>query len=285
MTKTVSLHTPFDVPLPRKTSQRLSWGRLHGGSVALAIANALAEYDGLSVIIAPDMLTAQKLSEELRFFAGSDCQPLSFPDWETLPYDMFSPHQDIISERLGTLYHLPLTERGVLILPITTFMQKLAPSDYVQLNSLVLAKGEQLNREAFCQRLELSGYRNVTQVMEHGEYSVRGSLLDLFPMGSPWPYRIDLFDNEVDSIRYFDPETQRSKDKVDDIHLLPAREFPLTDEAIQQFREHWHARFDNQRGPAYDEICKGMATPGAEYYIPLFFEHTSTYLITCLNTV
>ncbi|MCP4699849.1 MAG: transcription-repair coupling factor [Gammaproteobacteria bacterium] len=265
-------------PLPAKPGKRHGWGRLRGSSAALAISSAAVQHEGPVMVITPDTLSAQRLIEDIRFYAGKSLPILHFPDWETLPYDWFSPHQDIISERLTALYRLPDIRRGILVLPAATLMQRLPPVEYVQANSLLLERGQRLDRDSLRMRLEMSGYRCVAQVMEHGEFSVRGSLFDLYPMGSEIPYRIDLFDDEIDSLRGFDPETQRSRNTVEQVRMLPAREFPLTKEAVKHFREQWCQRFsgDPMRSPLYQDVSKGLAPAGIEYYLPLFFQHTQT---------
>jgi transcription-repair coupling factor (superfamily II helicase) len=233
------------------------------------------------MVITPDAPSAQRLEDEMRFFCGETIQntPLvHFPDWETLPYDVFSPHQDIVSERLSTLAQLPSLHQGVLIVPVTTLMVRIAPREYLDANSLFLAEGDMLDLTEMRRRLELAGYRRVSQVMEHGEFAVRGSLLDLFPMGSASPYRVDLMDDEVDSIRTFDVETQRSVTRVENIRLLPGREFPLTPESIARFRSQWRVHFegDPTACPVYRDVSQGLAPAGIEFYIKLFFEQPAT---------
>ncbi|HID49570.1 MAG TPA: DEAD/DEAH box helicase, partial [Chromatiales bacterium] len=222
---------------------------------------------------------AAQLDSALRFFLGENDVPLvPFPDWETLPYDAFSPHQDIISERLAALAQLPTLRRGILLVPVPTLMHRLAPRDYLDAHSLLLDTGQTLGLEAMRLRLEAAGYRCVATVMEHGEFAVRGSLLDLYPMGSPLPYRIELFDEEVESIRRFDPESQRSIESVGQVRLLPAREFPLDENGITRFRQGWRARFegDPQQSPVYRDVSNALAPSGIEYYLPLFHERTHT---------
>ncbi len=263
-----------------QAGERLRWGRLYGSSYGLAIAAAAREHDGVTLIVTADAATATRLEYELRFFSGQDASlpVIHFPDWETLPYDAFSPHQDIISERLATLYRLPNLRRGILITPVATLMHRLPPREYLEAHSLVLDLRQRMDLEQMRHRLDTVGYRCVSQVMEHGEFTVRGALFDLYPMGSPLPYRIELFDDEIESIRTFDPETQRSLDKVDSVRLLPAREFPLHDEAIKLFRQSFRLAFegDPQRSPVYRNVSNGLAPPGIEYYLPLFFERTDT---------
>jgi transcription-repair coupling factor (superfamily II helicase) len=261
-------------------SAPVRWGRLYGSSFGLACYQLARQHDGLILAVTRDSASANRLQQELAFYAcGDDNTPvLIFPDWETLPYDAFSPHQDIISQRLETLYRLPDMQRGVLIAPVDTLMHRVAPRSFVQGNCFMLQQGENVDIDAMRNRLEQSGYRNVTQVMEHGEYAVRGNLMDLYPMGSAYPYRIDLFDNEIESLRTFDPETQRTQANVQHLRLLPAREFPLTDESIQAFRQRYRVEFDVNPNncPVYRDIGEGLAASGIEYYLPLFFDTTET---------
>lgn len=277
MTNTTHYLSPLHPTLSgKKPKKRQDWGRLYGSSAGLVISQAAQQAP--LIVITPDSLSAQRLVEDIQFYAEANLSLLTFPDWETLPYDLFSPHQDIVSDRLTTLYHLPDIDYGVLVLPVSTLMYRLAPTEYVRANSLLVTTGQRLNSDKLRKKLERSGYRCVSQVVEHGEFAVRGSLLDLFPMGSDMPYRIDLFDDEVDSLRCFDPETQRSQATVKEIRLLPAREFPLNDESIAQFRSQWCTEFsgDPTRCPVYQDVSAGLASAGIEYYLPLFFEQTHT---------
>ncbi|ADJ28395.1 transcription-repair coupling factor [Nitrosococcus watsonii] len=266
--------------LPHRAGDHHHFGQLYGSSFGLVLAASAYHHPGPILIITPDTITANRLEDELRFYRSNqeDSPILHFPDWETLPYDTFSPHQDILSERLATLYQLPRLERGILIVPVSTLMQRLAPQEYLETHSLLLAIGDRLHLENWRKQLEKGGYRCVSQVMEHGEFTIRGSLIDLFPMGSTVPYRIDLLDDEVDSLRSFDPETQRSLQSVAQIQLLPAREFPLVEEAIARFRKNYRGTFngDPQRSLIYREVSEGHPLPGIEYYLPLFFDHTDT---------
>lgn len=261
-------------------AQRIDWGQLTGSSLSLLLSNVLTHTDNAAVVITPDTLTATRLFHALEFYLGKQTHLpiLNFPDWETLPYDTFSPHQDIISQRLLSLFHLPDLKHGLLILPITTLLQRLPPRSYVQAHSFDLKKGQRLDIAEMRRNLEFSGYRCVAQVVEHGEYATRGSIIDLFPMGVNEPYRIDLLDDEIDSIRNFDPETQRSLDEIMHLHLLPAREFPLDEENIARFRQNWRNQFaGNPRNCImYQDISNGVVPSGIEYYLPLFFEQTQT---------
>jgi transcription-repair coupling factor (superfamily II helicase) len=271
--------SPLAPPTPTANNLRVRWGRLCGSSFGLAISQAASRHRGLAVVMMPSTPAAQRIEEEVRFFLGADTLPLlHFPDWETLPYDTFSPHQDIVSERLATLYQLPALQRGVLVVPVTTLLARLPPRSYLERGSLVLARGDRVDAEAFRGRLIEGGYRCVSQVMEHGEFAVRGSLLDLYPMGSRAPYRIDLLDDEVESIRTFDPETQRSTGALERVRLLPAREFPLTEDATGHFRRSWRSHFegDPTESPVYQDVSQGLAPAGIEYYLPMFFDETAT---------
>ena len=197
----------------------------------------------------------QQIQQELQFFLPHQLS-LHFPDWEILPYDHFSPHQDIISERLRTLYKLPRLTCGTVIVPINTLMHYLPPITYLEQRSFILNKGDELSIEKFRTRLIENGYRAVAKVMEHGEFALRGSIVDVFPMGSNKPFRIDLFDNEVDSLRLFHPDTQRSLDPIDHISLLPAHEYPLDEDGIIKFRQTWREIFSTNpiECPIYQRI-------------------------------
>jgi transcription-repair coupling factor (superfamily II helicase) len=274
-----ALHSPLDPPLPSRPGERLLWGRLYGASAALAIAQAARGGDGLLLAVVEDVQEAARLQAELGFLIdGANVPVLGFPDWETLPYDVFSPLPELVSERLLTLHRLPSLNRGVLVVPASTLLQRLAPPAFVHGHTLVLAVGDRLDLDATRRRLERAGYACVSQVIAHGEYAVRGSLLDLFPMGSSEPYRIDLFDDEVESIRTFDPDSQRSREKVQSIRLLPAREFPLGEETVTAFRQRYRAAVegDPKQSLIYREVSEGRVPGGLEYYLPLFFDETAT---------
>jgi transcription-repair coupling factor (superfamily II helicase) len=269
--------SPLQPLLPTPSNTRVIWGRLYGSSRGLAIACAQAQHPGLTVVLAPDAQTAARLEQEIRFFTDQT-EVLLFPDWETLPYDVFSPYEDIVSQRLETLYRLPSLTTGVLIVPVATLMQRLAPRSFLDGHSLMLSRGERLDRDALRARLEAAGYSYVSQVMSHGEYTVRGSIIDLYPMGSRTPFRIDLFDDEIETIRSFDPERQVSRDAVDQIRLLPAREFPTDEAAIRRFRQNFRIAFegDPSANLIYREVSAGTMPAGIEYYLPLFFDDTAT---------
>ncbi|MCD6060913.1 MAG: transcription-repair coupling factor, partial [Moraxellaceae bacterium] len=269
---------PLLPELPRQAGDRRHWGQLAGSGLALALAAAARGHAGVVVAITADTRTAARLEEEIAFFAGPELPILHFADWETLPYDPFSPHQDIVSERLKTLARLPGLARGLLIVPVTTLAHRIAPRGYLGGRSLSLAKGQRLDIAEFRRQLEASGYVAVDTVYEHGEFAVRGSLLDLYPMGTEAPLRIELFDDEIETLRRFDPETQRTIESVDGIELLPAKEFPLDKAAIRRFRDAWAEHFsgDPKRAPVYQDVVNGLSASGIEYYLPLFFESTGT---------
>ncbi|MDX1370758.1 transcription-repair coupling factor, partial [Pseudomonas sp.] len=259
------------------TAGKQHWGNLPGAALSLAIAEAASAAKRFTLLLTADSQNAERLQQELSFFAP-ELPVLHFPDWETLPYDLFSPHQDIISQRIAALYRLPELKHGVLVVPITTALHRLAPKRFLLGSSLVLDAGQKLDVNDMRTRLEAAGYRCVDTVYEHGEFAVRGALIDLFPMGSDQPYRIDLFDDEIETLRTFDPETQRSIDKVVSIKLLPAREFPLEKKAVSDFRGRFRERFDVdfRRCPIYQDLSTGITPAGIEYYLPLFFEETAT---------
>ncbi len=266
--------------LPAAAGERRYWQGLQGAASTLALCEAVLHGDSLLVVITPDSEQASRLEAEARFFLAGhpEVDVLSFPDWETLPYDAFSPHQDIISERLRTLARLPLVHKGLLVTPVRTLMHRLAPLEYISAYSLLLEKGQQFDPEAMRMRLQACGYHAVGTVYEHGEFAVRGSLFDVFPMGSELPFRIDLFDNEIDTLRTFDPDTQRTCEEVPRIQLLPARELPLDEESVSLFRQAFRTTFDvdTRRCPVYQDVSAGLTSPGLEYYLPLFFPHTVT---------
>jgi transcription-repair coupling factor (superfamily II helicase) len=239
----------------------------------------------LTAIVTSDAITAQRLIDEMAFFApGLRCA--LFPDWETLPYDTFSPHQDLISERLATLWRLHASggqrdkDGGVdvVVVPATTALYRLAPPAFLAGYTFHFKVRQKLDEAKLKSQLTLAGYSHVTQVVSPGEYAVRGGLIDLFPMGSPVPYRVDLFDDEIDSIRTFDPDSQRSLYPVPEVRLLPGREFPMDEDARARFRSRWRELLDGDptKSRIYKDIGNGVATAGIEYYLPLFFEETAT---------
>ena len=256
---------------------RRGLGRLVGSAPALAAYELATTSNRLLLVVADDPRHADQLEAEIRFFAGGDVEVLHFPEWETLPWDSFSPHQDIVSARLATLARLPTLDTGVVIVSAAALLQRLPPASYIASRSLSLAVGDRLDRDGFIERLTESGYLRVPQVSEHGEIGVRGSLVDVFPMGSGQPVRIDFFDDEIESLRWFAADTQLSGDVVDRVDLLPAREVPLDAEAIKRFRAAYRERFEGQpaRSRVYRDVSDGIAHGGVEYYLPLFFDSTA----------
>ncbi|KHT21464.1 transcription-repair coupling factor [Pectobacterium brasiliense] len=270
--------------LPPKAGEQRLLGQLTGAACAVECAEIIERHAGLVVLIAPDMQNALRLRDEIQQF--TDQHVTTLPDWETLPYDSFSPHQEIISTRLSTLYQLPNMTRGVLILPVNTLMQRVCPHSFLHGHALVLKKGQRLSRDKLRSQLEQAGYRSVDQVMEHGEYATRGALLDLFPMGSEEPYRIDFFDDEIDSLRLFDVDTQRTLNEVPHINLLPAHEFPTDKTAIELFRSQWREQFEVRRDAEhiYQQVSKGVWPAGIEYWQPLFFSEPLPSLFSYFPT-
>ncbi|MDB6163488.1 MAG: mfd, partial [Xanthomonadaceae bacterium] len=281
-------------PMPRAGQQRTYW-RAPSSPSALAfhIGAAASVHDGPLLVIARDNQAAQQIESDLRTLLArqvpsSQGSPnlqhkpwppiVHFPDWETLPYDRFSPHPDIVSQRLAALHTMPTLDRGVVVVPVQTLLQRLAPSRYVTGGSFDLKLGDRLDFDAEKRRLEGAGYRNVPQVLDPGDFAVRGGLLDVYPMGADHPFRIELLDDEIDTIRIFDPESQRSLEKIDAIHLLPGRELPLDEVSLKRALDTLRERFDidTRRSVLYQDLKSGLAPAGVEYYLPLFFQTTST---------
>ncbi len=275
---------------PTQAADHRLWTGLAGSRCALAICESAREHRGLTLVITRTTDEAQTLEQAIRFFLGlgfedeltavadNGLELLALPDWETLPYDQFSPHQDITSRRIRTLHRLPATRHGILVVPARTLMHRLAPANYLQGNTLLLEVGQTLDIDAWRLALEAAGYRHAENVYEHGDYAVRGAILDIYPMGANLPYRIDLFDNEIETLRTFDPETQRSIDRIERIELLPANEFPWHKQARSGFRNRWFEQFPHgdKDAPIYQDVTQGITPPGIEYYLPLFFDQTAT---------
>lgn len=268
--------------LPERRGDTRQLGQLTGSACAVECAEIIERHDGPVMLITPDMQTALRLRDEIQQFSPQPVSTLS--DWETLPYDSFSPHQDIISARLSCLYHLPAMKRGVIILPINTLMQRVCPHEFLHGHALVMKKGQHLSRDKLRAQLEQAGYRSVEQVMEHGEFATRGALLDLYPMGSNEPYRIDFFDDDIDSLRVFDVDSQRTLVEVEQINLLPAHEFPIDKAAIELFRSQWREQFEVRRDNEhiYQQVSKGIWPAGIEYWQPLFFSQQLPTLFSYL---
>jgi transcription-repair coupling factor (superfamily II helicase) len=273
--------------LPRSGHTR-AWWRAPSSASALAwtIARVALTHDGPLLAITRDNQSAHLLEHDLRTLIGanSTVPVVPFPDWETLPYDQFSPHPDIVSQRLSALHRLPSLHRGVVVVPVQTLMQRLAPLSHLVGGSFDVTVGQRLDMDSEKRRLEGAGYRNVPQVFDPGDFAVRGGLLDIYPMGAEEPYRIELLDDEIDTIRAFDPESQRSLDKYQSVQLLPGREIPMEGESLQRAMDTLRDRFDIdiRRSGLFQDLKAGHTPAGIEYYLPLFFEHTATlfdYLI------
>ena len=250
--------------------------QLHGSADALFFARRAAR-GGPLFVLTSNAQDAERLREEIAWFEPA-LRVHRLPDWETLPYDRLSPHHDLVSERLATLYQFAQSQFDVGIVPVTTAMTRLCPREYLSGRSFFLKTKSRLDVNRLREDLVMAGYANTSQVMAPGEYAVRGGLIDLFPTGSTVPYRIDLFGDEVEAIRTFDVDTQRSIYPVNEIRLLPAREFPLDKEGQHRFRESFRDRFegDPAKSRMYKDVSTGMAPNGIEYYLPLFFESTAT---------
>ncbi|MCW5238554.1 transcription-repair coupling factor [Verminephrobacter eiseniae] len=260
--------------------KRFTLARPAGSADSLLLAR-LAERERAAgratAIVVADASDAQRLIDEFAFFAPA-LRCALFPDWETLPYDSFSPHQDLISERLATLWHIRQGQADVVLVPATTALYRLAPPAFLAGYTFHFALGQKLDAAKFKAQLTLAGYSHVSQVVSPGEYAVRGGLIDLFPMGASVPYRVDLFDDEIDSIRSFDPDNQRSLHPVPELRLLPGREFPMDEAARAKFRSRWRELIegDPTKSRIYKDMGNGVATAGIEYYLPLFFDDTAS---------
>lgn len=263
-----------------KPAQRHLAGGLHGAADALAIASYVMQHRTrvpMIAVICANATDAQRLGEEIPWFAP-DLRVRVLPDWETLPYDSFSPHQDLVSERLATLHDIQTGQCDVVLVPAQTALYPLAPPAFLAAYTFFFKQGEALDEAALKAQFTQAGYEHVSAVMRPGEYSVRGGLIDLFPMGSPLPYRLDLFDDDIETIRAFDPDTQRSLYPVKEVRLLPGREFPLDETGRTAFRGRWREIFegDPSKSTIYKDIGNGVPSAGIEYYLPLFFEAHAT---------
>ncbi|MDG1485885.1 MAG: transcription-repair coupling factor [Porticoccaceae bacterium] len=279
MTKNLLFMSIIQQQPASKPGDKQHWGELRAAGRALAVAEAALDYSGLTMLVTETARQAAEQTRALQFFTAEQQLPIySFPDWETLPYDIFSPHQDIISQRLQTLANLPSARQGIIVVPLSTLMHRIAPTDFVASHSFSYTIGEELDRTQLQDQLGRAGYRRVDTVFEHGEFAFRGSIIDIYPMGEKNPFRIDLLDDEIESLRRFDPESQRTTETVNQLLLLPAREFPTDSEATNRFLNNWHDHFDHDPGQCsiYNDIKDGIAPQGIEYYLPLFFEQTAT---------
>ena len=251
------------------------WGSLFGSSEALALIEFAESQKQVVLYIAKDISHYDEVRKALNFF-NTSLEILDFSSWEVLAFDHFSPHPDIVSTRLETLSKLPSLKSGIVITTLETLSQRLCPKNYIEIYSLQLKTKQNLEIEPFSENLIKIGYRRVTTVMEQGEFCVKGALIDLYPMGTKNPYRIDLFDNEIDSIRSFDSSSQRSIEIVKEIKLLPAREFATDTDSISVFKDNYLSEFGNTDGFIYSEVSEGRYPGGIEFYLPLFFKKTET---------
>jgi transcription-repair coupling factor (superfamily II helicase) len=265
-----------------KPGQSRAWWRMPASASALAwtLARVARQHDAPLLAVARDNQSAHQLEQDLRTLIGRDdaVPVLHFPDWETLPYDQFSPHPDIVSQRLAALHRLPSLRRGVVVVPVQTLMQRLAPLSHLVGGSFDVKVGQRMDMDAEKRRLEGAGYRNVPQVFDPGDFAVRGGLLDIYPMGADEPYRIELLDDEIETIRAFDPESQRSLEKYASVELLPGREVPIEGEALRRAMDTLRDRFDidTRRSGLFQDLKAGLTPAGIEYYLPLFFDRTAT---------
>ena len=270
----------FQLPVPTTTGPgSVHWGQLYGSAQGLAVSDALERHPGSVCIIAESAAAADRLQRELDFFAPEN-GARRFSDYETLPYDAFSPPQDLLAERLSALYHLAIGAREILIVNSQALLTRLPPAEFVCARSMMLQVGEQLDGRAMRERLVSHGYLHVEQVLDPGDFAVRGSLIDIYPTGSDHPVRIDLFDEEIENLRVFDPHTQLSTGEVQSIRILPAREFPFDAAAIRGFRERFrdHVPGEPARSSVYRDISEAQLPAGIEYYLPLFFDSTAALL-------
>ncbi|WP_299495065.1 transcription-repair coupling factor [uncultured Shewanella sp.] len=264
-----------------KTASQIQTLRTSAGAAqAITLANIAQQYSGLTLVVTHDTPSAIALEAELAYLLKEKNLPIwLFPDRETLPYDAFSPHRDLVSQRLATLSQLLQAKQGLVIVPMATLMVRLPPQDFLSGNVLILKKGDTYHLSEMRQQLVNTGYHLVEQVYEHGEFAVRGAIVDIFPMGSNKPFRIELFDDDVESIRHFDPETQRSSDEIASIRLLPAKEFPTDNKAIEGFRQRYRRQFEvlvKEPGSVYQMVSKHTLPAGIENYLPLFFDDTAS---------
>ena len=275
-------HASYPVPPLPRMGQLRAWWRAPASTSALAwhVARAAQAHAGPLLLVTRDNHGAHQAVADLQTLLGDDAAlpVVPFPDWETLPYDQFSPHPDIISQRLAALHRLPALARGIVVVPVQTLLQRLAPLSYIVGGSFDLEVGQRLDMDAEKRRLESAGYRNVPQVMDPGDFAVRGGLLDVYPMGAGAPLRIELLDEDIDSIREFDPESQRSLDKVGAVKMLPGREVPMDEASLAKVLATLRERFDvdTRRSPLYQDLKAGVPPSGIEYFLPLFFNTTAT---------
>ena len=264
----------------RFTAGSKTWTGLHGSSTALALLSAARAHDGIVLVVTRSSHQSHLLEQDIGLFSDGSLPILHFPDHETLPYDPFSPHPDIIAERLATLSSLAAVKNGLLLVPMATLMQRLPPRSHALGQNIQLKVGQSLVINEFRERLQQAGYSHNDPVYQAGQYAVRGSVIDLFPSGNKMPLRIDLFDEEIDSLREFDPESQRSSGSLTEFNMLPAREYPCDTASFEDFRKAFRYRFvvDTRKVALYQDLRQGIHPQGLEQYLPLFFEQTESLL-------
>ena len=276
----MNLFSVLTPPSVKKGQQTQTLATLGGVSQAITLANLINNHAGTSIIVTHDTPSALSLEVELSYLLNHiNVNVCLFPDRETLPYDSFSPHQDLISQRLETLANIGQSQHNVVIVPVNTLMVRLPPKSFMTANVMVLNKGDTYSLQQARQHLTDTGYHIVDQVYEHGEFAIRGSIIDIFPTGSKQPLRIELFDDEVESIRFFDVDTQRSGMARDAIRMLPAKEFPTDNHAIEGFRQRYRRRFEvisKEAESVYQLVSRNLMPAGIENYLPLFFDDTAT---------
>lgn len=260
---------------PFKSGQKFYWGSLYGSAQALALIEFAKAQNQVVLIIANDIVHFDQLVKSLNFY-NDGLDILKFDNWEVLAFDHFSPHPDITSSRLSTLSKLPSLSKGIVVTTLESLSQQLCPLEFSQKYSFSLQIGDAIDMHSFAEKLLKIGYNRVTTVMEHGEFSVKGSLIDLYPMGAKSPYRLDLFDQEIDSIRTFDTSTQRSVNVTNALSLLPAREFSTDAESLEIFKQNYLKVFGKTDDFIYTEVSESRLPAGIEFYAPLFFTHTNT---------
>jgi transcription-repair coupling factor (superfamily II helicase) len=269
--------TRLPVSIPRAPGEARAVAGLAGAAQALALAAIRNQHPGFLLIVVPSVSRAEALETELKFFSGESAGLAIFPDAEVLPYDAFSPHLDLISRRLAVLRDLAAGRTHTLLVAASTLLPRLPPVRYITAYSVVIEGGQRMPPEQLRNQLDASGYQRVSQVLEHGDYAVRGSLIDFFPMGCDQPVRIDFLDDEIENLRWFDPDTQASGERLTRLETLPAREFPTDAESIRRFRQAHRRRFEGNPANSliYREVSDGRLPGGIENYLPLFFEQTA----------
>ena len=267
------------LPVPGPAVPAVHWAEARGCSAALCLAEAAALQEVPILVLASSVTEAENLAAEVEFFSPPDLDILLFPDLEVLPYDNFSPHQDLVAERLRVLRRLTQGGQLIVFAAAPTLLPHLPPKAYLRARGIELHTRQQLDPSAFRDQLDNAGYQRVSQVSTHGEYAVRGSLVDFYPTGHSNPVRVDFLDDEVESIREFDPDSQLTTGQVERLDTLPAREMPIDAEAVKAFRLRYRARFEGNPANSviYREVSEQRLPAGVENYLPLFFDETASF--------